>query len=85
MQNLKFFIGILSLVATIAGCSNSSSLASAQAPTEPFPERKSPEWCQNNYSSASVSARERQTNAKHCEDASRRAYMDAQRELDAKS
>lgn len=44
---------------------------------EPYPQKKSSVWCQKNYYSASVSTKERQSRAKHCDTQARQAYVEA--------
>lgn len=79
MKNLKILLGLIFLSAASIGCSSSGTTASIYEPQSPYAERKSREWCQDNYSSASVGSRERQSNAKYCDEQSRRAYLEAQR------
>lgn len=79
MKNLKLFIGLVLLSLAATGCSSSGHVAIINAPKSPHPERKDTDWCQENYSSASVSSRERQSNAKYCDEQARRAYMEAQK------
>ena len=69
----------LTLLAT-TGCSNPASVANIDTPSEPYPQRQSQAWCQENYSAASVSARDRQANAKFCDELARRKYMEAARQ-----
>lgn len=82
---MKFFnlIGF-AVLAAVAGCANTDAVASLDAPKAPYPEMKSREWCQDNYSSAAVSARDRQANAKHCDELARRNYLEAKRERESR-
>lgn len=79
MKNLKLISGLVFLYIANSGCSSSGSMANMYEPNTPYPERKGSDWCQENYSSASVSSRDRQSNAKFCDEQSRRAFIEAQR------
>ncbi|WP_158681691.1 hypothetical protein [Microbulbifer pacificus] len=85
MKILKLSIGLVLLSLAGTGCSSSGNMASIDAPSNPYPERKDTDWCQENYSSASVSTRERQSNAKYCDEQARRAYLQAQRKRRSES
>lgn len=79
------WVGLATSVAIAAtGCAGTSTVASLDEPQAPYPEMKSREWCQDNYSSAAVSARDRQANAKHCDELARRNYMEAKRERESR-
>ena len=68
---------LLSISLNILGCSSSTELASKEPNMEPYPQKKSSVWCQKNYYSASVSTKERQSRAKHCDTQARQAYVEA--------
>jgi hypothetical protein len=61
----------------IVGCSSSTDKVSNSLDLEKHPQKRSFEWCQNNYSSASVSHKHREVNAKHCDSQARQIYIDA--------
>ncbi|WP_295803237.1 hypothetical protein [uncultured Microbulbifer sp.] len=78
MKNSKLFIALALLSLAATGCSSSGNVVSIDTPKGPYPDRKDSDWCQENYSSASVSSRERQSNAKYCDEQARRTYLEAQ-------
>ena len=68
---------LLSIGVSIFGCSSSTKETSYGLNMEQYPQKRSADWCQKNYSSASVSARDRKSSAKHCDIQARQAYIDA--------
>ncbi|WP_426359419.1 hypothetical protein ACPUVO_04015 [Pseudocolwellia sp. HL-MZ19] len=73
----------------MVGCSSSTESANTSSAEKPLlkefhPEQRSVGWCQENYSSASVSMKDRQSNAKYCDSQSRQAYLDAKRDQRSK-
>ena len=76
MNKSKIIISIaMSII--VVGCSSSTEQISHGLNMEKQPQKLSLEWCQKNYSSASVSHRSRQSNAKHCDTQSHQAYIDS--------
>jgi len=59
------------------GCSNSTDKVSNNLKVEKYPQQRSLEWCQKNYSSASVSHTDRKVSAKHCDSRARQAFIDS--------
>lgn len=78
MNKLKIIL-LLSSSLSIVGCSSSTEKTSYGLDAEKYPKQRSFEWCQKNYSSASVSAKDRERTAKHCDTQARQAYLAAKK------
>ncbi|MCI2284256.1 hypothetical protein L3081_13755 [Colwellia sp. MSW7] len=76
-MNKSKTILLLSIGLSIFGCSSSTELTSNELDIEQYPQKRSLDWCQKNYSSASVSTKDRQSSARHCDTQARQAYIDA--------
>lgn len=75
LRHLKL-IPALATVAILAGCS-SVQTANTSGPLMNTKGFKDNQWCFDNYSSASVSHKTRQHNAKFCDKQARNNYKDA--------
>ena len=73
----KSTIVLLSVSLSIFGCSSSTEQVSNDVNMEKNPQKRSVDWCQENYFSASVGAKERQNSAKHCDTQARQSYIAA--------
>jgi len=74
----------ISMGLSLFGCSSSTEQAKNSLDMEKYPQKRSLGWCQKNYSSASVSTRERQSSAKHCDTEARNAYIEAKKNTNKK-
>lgn len=82
VKYLKLGLSVFIATFIISGCSSSNDLAKASealdSPATQDPEeRKSVNWCNENYSSAEIRSPERRFNAKYCSPQARQAYRDA--------
>ncbi len=68
----------------VVGCSSSTDINPNSIAKKQYSERRSVDWCQKNYSSASVSTRDRQRSAKHCDSQARQAYLKAKKDKEYK-
>ena len=73
----KSTIVLLSISLSVFGCSSSTEQASNDVNMEKYPQKRSVDWCQKNYFSASVGAKERKNSAKHCDTQARQSYIAA--------
>jgi len=85
MKSYNVLVGISFFIVVSVGCSNSNlgPVATKYDSNTPYPDRKSSAWCQDNYFSASVSTRERQSNAKYCDEESRGAFLEAKQKQES--
>lgn len=51
---------------------------------EKYPQKRSLDWCQKNYFSASAGAKDRQSSAKHCDTQARQSYIAAPKNIEDK-
>lgn len=75
MNKSKIIISIIMSIVAV-GCSSSTEQVSNSLDMEKYPQQRSFEWCQKNYSSASVSQNDRKVSAKHCDEQARQSYID---------
>jgi hypothetical protein len=76
---MKTLIFSVLLIVTVGFTGCSSSIEPSNVASSKFFESKKDKrsWCEKNYSSASASMRDRQSNAKHCDVRARQAYTEA--------
>ncbi|MUH73231.1 hypothetical protein [Psychrosphaera haliotis] len=92
MRKFKIALPLFAAAVVISGCSaTNDNDTTAQVAKEPISAKhtlraRNANWCQEHYSSASVSKRDRQNNSKYCDTKSRQAYKNAKakNEIEAK-
>ncbi len=80
----KSTIVLLSISLSIFDCSSSTEQASNDVNMEKYPQKRSLDWCQKNYFSASAGAKDRQSSAKHCDTQARQSYIAAPKNIEDK-
>ncbi|WP_339771223.1 hypothetical protein [uncultured Paraglaciecola sp.] len=81
MHELKI-ISLIVVASLFAACSNSVGPNENKLSPQKYSQKRSMQWCQDNYFSASVGAKAHQSNAKHCDTQANRDYLDAKEKQD---
>ncbi|MFC6439926.1 hypothetical protein [Bowmanella sp. JS7-9] len=83
MKKLLCTLGVIGAVLSAVGCNSTNTTQDGFAQSSLNNEKRSMEWCQENYSSASVSTKQRQNNARFCDSGARAAYNEAREKAEA--